>query len=60
MNNFFQQKSALYPNSEIRELWSDLPIPIDFKIYIFNITNAEDIEKGAYPHVKEVGPFFYE
>ncbi|XP_051174134.1 sensory neuron membrane protein 1-like [Leptopilina boulardi] len=60
LKSVIHKKSALYPGSEIRELWSDLPIPIDFKIYIFNITNAEEIEKGAYPNVKEVGPFFYD
>lgn len=44
----------------MRDLWADLPIPLDFRIFLFNITNAEAIAKGENPILKEVGPFFYE
>ncbi|XP_033218894.1 sensory neuron membrane protein 1-like isoform X2 [Belonocnema kinseyi] len=52
--------SALIPGSEMRNLWADLPIPLDFRIFLFNITNAEAIAQGENPIVKEVGPFFYD
>ncbi|XP_023289833.1 sensory neuron membrane protein 1 isoform X2 [Orussus abietinus] len=51
---------ALKKGSEIRELWSKFPLPIDFKIYIFNVTNPEGIQKGEKPIVKEIGPYFYD
>lgn len=54
------QQIALRPGSEVRGLWSKLPWPLDFKIYLFNVTNAEEIEEGKKPKLQEVGPFFYE
>lgn len=29
-------------------------------MYIFNVTNAEDVLKGAKPIVSEVGPYMFE
>ncbi|XP_070515757.1 sensory neuron membrane protein 1-like isoform X1 [Cardiocondyla obscurior] len=51
---------ALKPGSEIREMWSNFPLPLDFKVYLFNITNADEIKEGQKPKVQEVGPFFYD
>lgn len=36
-----------------------LPQPLEFKVFIFNVTNANDIHKGATPIVKELGPYVY-
>lgn len=44
----------------MREMWSKFPLPLDFKIYLFNVTNPKEIAQGEKPIVKEVGPFFYE
>lgn len=44
----------------MREMWTVVPFPVDFRIYLFNVTNANEIQGGAKPIVKEVGPFFYE
>lgn len=44
----------------MRTMWSQTPFPLDFRIYLFNITNADEIKTGAKPIVEEVGPFFYE
>ena len=54
------QQLALKKGNEKRDLWTKLPIPLDFKIYLFNVTNPLDVQKGAKPIVNEVGPFFYE
>lgn len=37
----------LKPNSEIRELWAKAPFAVTFKVYIFNITNSEDVMRGG-------------
>ncbi|XP_018396924.1 PREDICTED: sensory neuron membrane protein 1-like [Cyphomyrmex costatus] len=50
----------LKPGSEIRDMWTVVPFPLDFKVYMFNITNPDEIKEGKKPKVQEVGPFFYE
>lgn len=36
-----------------------LPQPLDFKVYLFNVTNPKDVLNGAIPIVNEVGPYIY-
>lgn len=51
---------ALKKGSDLRKLWSKIPDGIDFKIYMFNITNPMDVQVGKKPIVTEIGPYFYE
>jgi hypothetical protein len=62
MNNInvsFQQL-ALKPGSETRQIWTKIPDPLSYKIYIFNVTNPMDVQTGGVPVLTEVGPYFYE
>ncbi|XP_044727690.1 sensory neuron membrane protein 1-like isoform X2 [Chrysoperla carnea] len=51
---------ALKKGGEIREMIVKFPFSFDFKIYMFNITNPMDVQKGDTPVLDEVGPFFYD
>lgn len=51
---------ALSKKTDVRELWTNIPFAIDFKVYLFNYTNVEEVQKGALPIVKEVGPYYFE
>ncbi|XP_028032110.1 sensory neuron membrane protein 1 [Bombyx mandarina] len=55
-----KKEMALSKKTDVRKMWEKIPFALDFKIYLFNYTNAEDIQKGAVPIVKEVGPFYFE
>ncbi|KAL7302088.1 hypothetical protein TKK_0005317 [Trichogramma kaykai] len=55
-----KQISALRKGGVIRKIWSKLPFPIEFRFYMFNVTNPREIDQGAQPIVQEVGPFIYE
>ena len=53
-------KIVLSPSNPSFELWRDLPIPIVMRFYIFNVTNAQQIESsGAVPQLQQIGPFVY-
>ncbi|PNF38576.1 Sensory neuron membrane protein 1 [Cryptotermes secundus] len=49
----------LKEGSERREIWEKAPYPMDFKIYLFNVTYLMEVQKGATPVVQEVGPYCY-
>ncbi|XP_058792668.1 sensory neuron membrane protein 1-like [Phymastichus coffea] len=51
---------ALKKDSFRREYWSRLPFPFELRVYIFNVTNPDDIAKGGKPILNEVGPFIYD
>lgn len=42
-----------------RELYMKAPFPMEFHIHIFNITNPDEVMKGAKPHLKDIGPYVY-
>ncbi|XP_077281614.1 sensory neuron membrane protein 1-like isoform X1 [Temnothorax americanus] len=50
----------LKKGSEIRDFWEKLPQPLDFNIYVFNVTNPTEIASGSKPIVQEIGPFHYD
>lgn len=54
------QKITITEGSEAYDKWRALPMPIYYRYYFFNITNAPDVEKvGVKPILEEVGPFTY-
>lgn len=58
--NLFQEL-RMTPNSLIFELWRKPIVDVYMKIYIFNITNAEEfLEGGVKLKVEEVGPYVYQ
>jgi hypothetical protein len=54
------QQKALKPGNEMRDFYLKLPIPLDFRVYLFNVTNPEEVREGRKPILQEVGPFCYE
>ncbi|XP_055380715.1 sensory neuron membrane protein 2 [Condylostylus longicornis] len=53
-------KSLLIRNgSEQFKRFVETPQPLSFKVYIFNITNPDEVQQGAIPTVSEIGPYVY-
>lgn len=44
----------------MRPLFEHIPFPLTFKVYVFNVTNGDDIVQGAKPKVEEIGPYVFE
>nr|WJJ63367.1 sensory neuron membrane protein 1b [Pachyrhinus yasumatsui] len=55
-----KDQTCLRKRNEIRDIYLKIPFPLDFKIYFFNVTNPMEIQNGAMPIVKEVGPYWYD
>lgn len=41
------------------ERWVELPQPMHFMSYVFNLTNPDEVLKGEKPIVQEIGPYIY-
>nr|AXU25116.1 sensory neuron membrane protein 1-1 [Cyrtorhinus lividipennis] len=60
LNYQISQTVQLRNGNEMRDNWAKFPISLEFRIYLFNLTNPEEVFKGGKPKVQEVGPYFFE
>ena len=56
----FRKTLVLKPEGILRKLWEKAPFPVDFKVYMFNVTNPDEVKKGGKPIVHEIGPYMFE
>ena len=60
LNLVLLKNMVLSPNSRSYPMWKDLPLPLTNKIYLFNVTNADDVMKnGSKPILKEVHMYWW-
>lgn len=55
----YPQSVIIADGSEQYNRFVKLPQPLNFKVYIFNVTNPDRIQQGAIPIVEEIGPYVY-
>ncbi|XP_039956690.1 sensory neuron membrane protein 1-like [Bactrocera tryoni] len=60
LNKMIKGQLNLKPGSEPRQMWEKFPIALNFSIYVFNVTNPDEVQNGGKPRVQEVGPFVFE
>lgn len=58
-HNTFEQMVKLKPGSPARDLYNEVPFPITFNVYVFNITNPDDVQVGERPHLQQLGPYTF-
>ncbi|KAF2901382.1 hypothetical protein ILUMI_04802 [Ignelater luminosus] len=51
---------ALVEGNEVFEMWKEPPFPLKLNVYFFNVNNAEDVQQGAKPILKEIGPYVFD
>ncbi|ODN04768.1 Scavenger receptor class B member 1 [Orchesella cincta] len=54
------QQVRLVEGGDTWKKWENIPIPIYMSVYIFNITNPEELKEGKKPIVEELGPYVYQ
>ncbi|XP_058800607.1 sensory neuron membrane protein 1-like [Phymastichus coffea] len=50
----------LKPGTDVRDVWSKIPFALDFRVYLFNVTNPDGIKNGEKPILRQVGPYYFE
>lgn len=55
------EELPLVNGSESFKRWHEMDVPIKFKVYVFNVTNAAEVMKNESEkiHVEEVGPYIF-
>lgn len=58
--NGIAESTALKEGTFAYKAWLKQPFPLQFKVYLFNVTNPEEVQFGGNPIVKEVGPYVFD
>lgn len=53
------QSTRLERGTEQYDRWVVIPQPLNFKVYIWNVTNVDAVQAGGIPILQEVGPYVY-
>lgn len=43
-----------------RDMFEELPFPVDYRVYVFNISNPDEVMAGGKPKLQEIGPYYFE
>lgn len=54
-----EKELALTADTQMLRLWSDPPLTPKLKVFLFNVTNPDEILAGKNAVVQEVGPYVY-
>lgn len=46
LRKMIKSQINLNPKSDVRVMYTNVPFPLDFRIYMFNLTNREQVRKG--------------
>ncbi|KAJ8670662.1 hypothetical protein QAD02_001921 [Eretmocerus hayati] len=60
VNEGIDASVKLEKGSEAYDRWENFPVPVKLKVYLFHVTNPEEVANGAKPNVTEVGPYVYD
>nr|CAH8871212.1 unnamed protein product [Trichobilharzia regenti] len=53
------KKLAIIPGNEVYDNWLSPSVPVYFSVYLYNLTNPEEVLNGDRPKFSEVGPYVY-
>lgn len=56
----FSQQLRVTPGTLTRGMFEKVPFPLDFRLYLFNITNPDEVMSGGKPKLQQIGPLYFE
>lgn len=61
VSNQISKRLVLKNNSLLLERWSKPNVPMYFKVWLFDVKNAQEVieRRGTKPQVREIGPFVF-
>nr|APZ81422.1 sensory neuron membrane protein 2a [Adelphocoris lineolatus] len=60
INSKIKKGIVLEEGSEGLKRFQKTPFPLEFKVFLFNITNTDDVMMGGKPVLTEMGPYTYD
>lgn len=57
--HYFQQL-RITPGTMTREMFEKVPFAINFRVFVLNITNPDEVTAGEKPKLQEIGPYYFE
>lgn len=54
------QQLRVTPGTMTRSIYEAIPFALDFRVYILNITNPDEVTAGGKPILEEIGPYHFE
>ena len=57
---FTNKYATLTEGSIVYPIWRDVPIPIAFQMWVWNLTNPEEFLNGGPAKMVELGPYVYQ
>lgn len=53
-------QTRITPGTMTRKIFERIPFALNYKLYMFNITNKDEVLAGAKPIMQEIGPYYFE
>ena len=54
-----EKKVVLSNESDLYEVWQDIPVPIYMEFWLYNVSNIQEVLNGKPPKVTQMGPYTY-
>lgn len=48
------------PGTMTRDLYQTVPFALHFRVFLFNVTNPDEVMNGGKPKLQEIGPYYFE
>lgn len=59
VDNNIKRELRLVRGSNVWNRWTHIETPVYLNVYVFNVTNPDEVEAGGAPKLQEVGPYSY-
>lgn len=58
--NTIYQQLRVTPGTMSRKMFEVVPFPLDYRLFVLNVTNKDEVMAGGKPKLQEIGPYYFE